>query len=288
MGKQIEHIMECLKSVSEQPLTDSLLPDQQDDSTLPYEVVEMPMMEVKTTWHDDHAVYQEKGDLCFFAGVGFDSLMLNDFKSIKAWSTRTGFLTKTLSSVTGYCVALVVKTLPNCALYGKHNVKVKLSTKDEETLWVDHRRGDMVQRVAADASSNPDGKQLLYSGTTGVLAAGTSPFYGGGLRLFPFARLTTNKMHLRLGRINPLTGFINIPKIFEGSYRDKSDKFGCIDFIGGDFEVEVTTEEHSDEKGFPFQHSGESIGHIDRFRLRVIPDPVRFVSFLKKRVVVDE
>eukprot|EP00521_Asterionellopsis_glacialis_P010541 CAMPEP_0195293536 /NCGR_PEP_ID=MMETSP0707-20130614/12685_1 /TAXON_ID=33640 /ORGANISM="Asterionellopsis glacialis, Strain CCMP134" /LENGTH=480 /DNA_ID=CAMNT_0040354275 /DNA_START=39 /DNA_END=1481 /DNA_ORIENTATION=+ len=286
--KQIEYIMECLKSVSQQSSDDSLRPGPKNDNTLPYEVIDMPMMEVKTTWHDDHAVHQEKGDLCFFAGVGFDSLMLNDFKSIKAWSMRTGFLTKTLSSVAGYCVALVVKTLPNCALYGKHNVRVQLSTKDEDTLWVDHRRGDMVQRVAAHASSNPDGKQVLYSGTTGILAAGTSPFYGGGLRLFPFARLTTDKMHLRLGRINPLTGFINIPKIFEGSYRDKSDTFGCIDFIGGDFEVEVATDEHNGRKGFPFQHSGESIGHIDRFRLRVINEPVRFVSFLKKRVDVDE
>jgi hypothetical protein len=51
--------------------------------------------------------------------------------------------------------------------------------------------------------------------------------------------MTVDKMHLRLGRIHPLVGFLNIPQIFAGSYRDKSDRFGCIDFIGGDFEVEV-------------------------------------------------
>jgi hypothetical protein len=121
----------------------------------------------------------------------------------------------------------------------------------------------------------------LYSGTTGILAAGTSPYYGGGLRLFPFARMTVDKMHLRLGRIHPLVGFLNIPQIFAGSYRDKSDRFGCIDFIGGDFEVEVLGQ--GKEKGFPFQHSGESVGHVERFRLRVVKEPVRFVSFMEKR-----
>jgi hypothetical protein len=121
----------------------------------------------------------------------------------------------------------------------------------------------------------------LYLGTTGILAAGTSPYYGGGLRLFPFARMTVDKMHLRLGRIHPLVGFLNIPQIFAGSYRDKSDKFGCIDFIGGDFQVQVLNQ--GNDKGFPFQHSGESVGHVERFRLQVMKKPVKFVSFMEKR-----
>jgi hypothetical protein len=143
---------------------------------------------------------------------------------------------------------------------------------------VDHQRGDFVHRVS---------EKELYSGTTGILAAGTSPYYGGGLRLFPFARMTTDKMHLRLGRIHPWVGFINIPQIFAGSYRDKSDRLGVIDFIGADFEIEVSSQQNTSdeesheedaEKGFPFQHSGESMGYVKRFRLRVVKEPVRFVE----------
>ena len=124
-----------------------------------------------------------------------------------------------------------------------------------------------------------DGENL-YSGTTGILAAGTSPYYGGNLRLFPFARMTLDKMHLRLGRIHPLEGFLKIPSIFEGSYRDKTDNFGCIDFCGTDFDVDIRS---ASKEGFPFQHSGESIGHAKHFRLRVVKEPVRFVNFMKKR-----
>jgi diacylglycerol kinase family enzyme len=253
--KQLRNVMERLKAVGEQhPNKD-------------YEIVEMPMIKVQMQDMDKNAE-----ELCFFAGIGFDSLMLNDFKRIKAWSKRTGFLTRMLSSVAGYCVALVIKTLPKATL-GKHNIYVKLTTRDNNTLWVDHRRGDMVRRVEDNE---------LYSGTTGILAAGTSPYYGGGLRLFPFARMTVDKMHLRLGRIHPLVGFLNIPQIFAGSYRDRSDRFGCIDFIGGDFEVQVLG--RGKEKGFPFQHSGESVGHVEQFRLQVVKEPVRFVSFMERRM----
>lgn len=256
----------------------------------PYDVVELPMMQVS---YPDSKVHQDT--LCFFAGVGFDSLMLQDFQSIKKWAIRTKILTKTLSSVAGYCVALVVKTLPKCVTRQEHNIQVKVTTRDPNTLWVDHRRGDVVQTVGpcSKENNNCEGvyQTLLYEGATGILAAGTSPFYGGGLRLFPFARLTKDKMHLRFGRIHPLRGFFNIPKIFAGSFRDKGhSSFGCLDYIGGDFDIRVTsttTDSTTKEeiKGFPVQHSGESVGYFERFRLRVIEAPVRFVTLMEKRVV---
>jgi hypothetical protein len=221
--------------------------------------------------------------------VGFDSLMLNDFKQIKAWSHRTGILTRMLSSVTGYCVALVVKTLPQTVTKSSHKVRVRLSTRrPQDTLWVDHRRGDFVQRIKKASTFNCDGglgqSTTLFEGETGILAAGTAPYYGGGLRLFPFARMTLDKMHLRLGRIHPVTGFLNIPSIFAGSYRDKSDRLGVLDFIGSEFDVQILPkDDNMDKTGFPFQHSGESIGFVDRFRLRVVEEPVRFLSLLKER-----
>jgi hypothetical protein len=224
--------------------------------------------------------------------------MLNDFKEIKAWSrNRSGLLHRWLSSVAGYCVALVLKTLPK-AIRGRHNIHVTVQTLDHNnnnnhhddddknnyeddsrsktdtttsnttTLWVDHRRGDFVRPLL------PTNRTVCFHGFTGILAAGTCPYYGGGLRLFPFARLHTDKMHLRLGRIHPMTGFFNIPGIFAGSYRDTSDEeFGVLDFLGTGFDVEI-------HDGFPLQHSGEAVGHVDHFRMHVIQEPVRFVDFL--------
>ena len=328
----------------------------QDNLADKYTIVEMPMMEVIHEEHENgntctassSKVKNNKGDLCFFAGSGFDSLMLHDFQQIKAWSrtskTLPTFIKDALSSVAGYCVALVTLTLPQTLRYGTHKIHVKVTTDDDETLWVDHRRGDFSELAVAKTNNNSTiiieetingnimrkkrQQHLLYSGSTGILAASTTPYYGGGLRLFPYARLIPNKLQLRLGRISPLVGFFNIPKIFEGSYREKSDSFGCLDFIGDEFDVEVsspvyeeylkrrkgkrswwkrirgvTTQEEeaaattngediveteTATSGFPFQHSGESMGIKERFRLRVVKQPVRFVSFLQPRVIVDE
>ena len=242
-------------------------------------IIEMPLMEVTHPTNSDEddgndttttardiedpspsgcMTPEMKGDLCFFAGAGFDSLMLHDFQQIKAWSKSTtlygpralpSFVKDALSSVAGYCVALVTKTLPQTLRYGTHKIHVEVTTKDEDTLWVDHRRGDFSelavstqQREQTKQQVNGDQKvdHLIYSGTTGIIAAATTPYYGGGLRLFPYARLIPDKLQLRLGRISPLVGFFNIPKIFEGSYREKGERsFGCLDFIGKEFEVEV-------------------------------------------------
>jgi len=258
--KKLRKVLESLKQVAATSTRHQLgtaLDDMEADT------VELPIMQVSSN---------NSSDLCFFAGVGFDSLMLNDYKDIKAWSKKTGFLPTLLSSVAGYCVALVVKTLPNSLLYKKHNIQVKVSTPNpESTLWVDHRRGDFVQKCHSET---------LFEGETGILAAATAPFYGGGMRLFPFARLTVDKMHLRLGRISPMTGFLNIPRIFAGSYRDKTDSMGVLDFVGSEFEVTI---KGTDGKGFPLQHSGESVGDVEQFQLKVMEEPVRFISFLKKR-----
>ena len=282
-----------------------------NNNPTPLSVVELPMMEISNT---------NFSEVCFFAGgtffkivlaivltlsvclnftnpqnhdhdstlcvlclsifknaAGFDSLMLNDFKEIKEWSERSGFLSGMLSSVVGYCVTLLVKTLPKTVLRSSHMVNVQVTANQiNNTYWVDHRRGDFVQ---------PCNSPILYSGTTGIIAGSTVPYYGGKLRLFPFARISSDKLHLRIGRIHPLVGFFNIPKIFAGTYRDFSKtRFGVLDFIGNDFTITVSPgNKDAATNGFPLQHSGESIGAVSNFRLRVIDAPVRFLNLLPDR-----
>ena len=209
--------------------------------------------------------------------AGFDSLMLNDFKTIKKWSERTGLFTGMLSSVVGYVVTLLIKTLPKTVFRSSHIVNVQVTTNQlNNTYWVDHRRGDFVQ---------PCTTPILYNGTTGIIAGSTVPYYGGKMRLFPFARISSDKLHLRVGRIHPLIGFINLFQIFSGTYRDFSRKrFGVLDFIGNDFTINVSSGgKDAVTNSFPLQHSGESMGPVSSFRLRVIDAPVRFLNLLPDR-----
>ena len=304
---KVKSVLEALSLVGERLQQDLASGKSREEAESRFNVAELPMIEVCRLDEEDEEDEEEetnsdsnaapsKGDLCFFAGVGFDSLMLDDFKSVKRWSLKTGFLPRILGSVVGYSVALVTLTLPKALTRGEHKIHVTLKTSDEETLWVDHRPGDYVKQVAkAEPGQAEDKPVTIFSGITGICCAGTSPYYGGGLRLFPFARLTLDNMHLRLGRINPLVGFVNIPRIFEGSYREPSERFGVIDFIGKDFQVDVKrtrrsnihtdTNERNGRRGFPFQHSGESQGNFERFRLRATNRKVRFVNFMEKRCI---
>ncbi|KAG7348826.1 diacylglycerol kinase catalytic domain containing protein [Nitzschia inconspicua] len=315
------------------------------------DVVELPLMQVRTVRSknsndDEDDEEEEENDsvhYTFFAGVGFDSLMLQDYKDIQEWTEQKSkqkqqqhrnnidnsktnskngggininiykFLKDTiLGGVSGYTIALFTKTLPQCLQRQAHLMQVQVTTQTPQTThWIDHRRGDLMRPVCYNTNTNQGGTVdnndnnhdtnnnnidssaspplLLYRGQAGIVAAGTAPFYGGGLRLFPFARMTPYGMHLRIGRIHPLRGTLNIPAIFAGSYRDKRpSEFGCLDFVGTDFSVQLL---HPSE-GYPVQHSGESVGTCTHLHLSMnkkdTPPPIQFVTLLPPRLIVEE
>jgi hypothetical protein len=346
-------------------LGDSLSNTATDESTtnnnnINMDIVKLPLL--KVTAHrsnDDDASSSSStstSHYCFFAGVGFDSMMLQDYQDLQEWARHNRFWKNKLTSVFGYCVTLVTKTLPKCvglirggrgdnvrAANNNNNnsnskkeedrppylVNIEVTTKrPESAVWIDHRRGDVVRRVTEgedarqeqqNQSNNNDNPPVtvLYRGIAGIVAASTTPFYGGNLRLFPFARMSLDKMQLRIGRIHPLTGVMNLPGIFRGSYRDlRSHAFGCLDFMATQFTVRIVDDEDDDEatnkdnnddnddteklvatksptnsktlgEGYPVQHSGESIGHCHTIDLEVLPEPIRFVTLLPPRLVYE-
>jgi len=263
---------------------------------IPVPLLKCPMIEVTRPMSANSS--EPNSELCFFAGSGFDSLMLNDFNVVKRWSKRRAKpISRFLGSVAGYTVALLTRTLPSCLIWSKHRLQCRITipkasacvnaSRSMSTYWMDPRRGDTATKVRPNnfqsnesifPTAIDDDRQLLFEGTTGIIAAGTTPYYGGGMKLFPFSRVQPHGMHLRLGRINPLVGFFNIPWIFRGSYRHYDMK--CLDFVGKDFEVELSAP-------YPFQHSGEADDDpIRRFRLVVAEEEVEFVDFLKPRLVL--
>ncbi|KAL3930085.1 MAG: hypothetical protein SGBAC_011919 [Bacillariaceae sp.] len=260
--------------------------EQQDAGDIWHEdvdIVDVPLMHVTTTAADKEGGLAVKQQVyCFFAGIGFDSLMLQDYKELQDWSSKSKFWKDKFVSVWGYTVALFTRTLPKCISHSSHLVSLEVKTK-EPALWVDHRRGDVVRNIRLHNNNDDDddeeesGGTLLYSGQAGIVAASTTPFYGGNLKLFPFARLSENGCQVRIGRIHPLMGVFNIPQIFSGAYRNS--EMGCLDFIGTQFSVDI----HDD--GHPVQHSGESMGLAQKVELEVLKEPVRFVTLLPPRLV---
>ena len=238
------------------------------------DIVDLPLLQITTS--SSKNLTEQKRMCCFFAGIGFDSLMLQDYEDLQTWSSKSKLWKDKFQSVWGYTVTLFTRTLPKCISHQSHQVNVELSTT-ASACWVDHRRGDVLRKIP----TNESGKIVLYKGQAGIVAAATTPFYGGNLKLFPFARLTENGCQVRIGRIHPLNGVLHIPQIFQGTYRNAN--MGCLDFIGTEFTLDIT----SPNQGYPVQHSGESIGPSQQVCFKVMEEPVRFVTLLPSRLVTE-
>ena len=305
------------------------------------DVVDLPMIRVRTTqaptdgqttngiMPNGKSEETQNDRYAFFAGVGYDSLLLQDYKDLQDWtatktkSRQRGLWQVVTTGVVGYTVAMVTKSLPKLLKLEDASRllrDVKITTNNPgSAYWIDHRRGDAMRPVVAtthdawdkeekENNDYHDESTLLYRGSAGIVATGTVPYYGGGLRLFPFARMTPCGMNLRVCReIHPLEGVSRIPSIFEGSFRDKStSKFQCLDFVGHQFTVEIyesckyndgmfSTSQETEE-GFPVQHSGESMGRCTRVEFTVsseeevdhscdsMPPQMRFVTLMPPRV----
>jgi len=232
-----------------------------DEATAGPREVSVPLMRV------------DSGELCFLAGCGFDAFLLNDYARLRERAPPV--LKSTVSSVFGYFVATATATLPQY-LRGKRNMRVRISA--ENASYVDPRRGDSAMRVVRAGPANSGERTVLYEGTATIVAAGSTPYYGGGMRLFPFARsvpagAAPGQMHLRVARMSPWRFVPNVLGIFRGSFRSPND---ALDFMGPNFTVELL-----DGAVYPFQHSGDtdSLARRDAFTLDVAGN-LRFVDLI--------
>merc|ERR1711924_520528 len=61
-----------------------------------------------------------------------------------------------------------------------------------------------------------------------IASVGTVPFYGGGIKMFPFAGQKPGYFQLRVSNIGLLRGLSNIRGVWRGTYRPPD---GAFDFL---------------------------------------------------------
>ena len=136
----------------------------------------------------------DQNELCFIAGQGFDAFLLDDYKR-QAKATQNTIIGPLMQSpVGGYFFAMALRTLP-AYLRRKRQMRVRVEALSK-CAYVDPRRGDAAIPVETG---------LLYEGSATPRAPGSTPFYGGGMRLFPFARSDKGGggCHLRIAVMSP-------------------------------------------------------------------------------------
>jgi diacylglycerol kinase family enzyme len=194
-----------------------------------------------------------------FAGLGVDGKLLNDYIWVKE-NLGKGFFKKMMTGSGGYFSAVAFKTVPHYLT---------------NSTWAEC---EVINGTASEAYRlGPDGSPVgepvapgavMFRGKLMMAGAATMPFYGYGLRMFPFANHRRGMMHVRLGQVSPTHVLANLPKLWEGRWFPE----GLQDFHAKDVTIRFA-------RPMPFQVGGDAAGYRDEVRLSVAPESVELVDF---------
>jgi diacylglycerol kinase family enzyme len=190
--------------------------------------------------------------LCPFAGIGADALILEDFNAVKR--SRLGFLDRGLA---GYLVALTTRSLWRLLFGARPHVTIR---NEGAPAWRIDPLGRPVGRVVCRG-------QVLYHGPAILAAASTIPHYGFGLRLFPQAGQLRGRFQLRVMNTGVIAPLLQLPELMRGDLaHERIYDFACT-------AVSIST-----RRPAPVQIGGDEAGRRRRTLIQL--DEVRAVSLV--------
>lgn len=195
-----------------------------------------------------------EGYLTPFAGLGADAQVLADYHATR--DALHGTLLQPFGrGLCGYGVAAVTRSLPGAFRRPMPLVRIY---NDGETAW-------RVTQAGVCYDQPIEKGQLIYEGKARIAALSTIPFYGFGMRLFPFADARSDRMNLRVSTLGSGQFVRHMSGIWNGTYENTAHLFDYLvdrvrieadhatDFqIGGDSRGVRTTLSASVSK-YPFE-----------------------------------
>ena len=194
-----------------------------------------------------------------FAGLGIDAAVLNDYNWLR--ERLAGTLLERLGlGAAGYGLAVALRSAPRVLLERRPSY-CEIVNAGRPAFRLD-ANGERIGPAIA-------GGELLYAGPCMLAAAGTVPYYGLGLRAFPFAARAPGMMHLRVAtRIGVPTLLLNVPRIWSGAFSHE----GLLDFHADRVSLRF-------DRPMPLQVGGDAEGWRDEIALGMAPSPVEIVDF---------
>jgi diacylglycerol kinase family enzyme len=194
-----------------------------------------------------------------FAGLGIDAALVNDYQWLKDRFGQTS-LRRACTGIGGYFLAGALRTAPRVAL------ERRASYCEVVNIGGPAHRLDGAGRRIGPAIRHGE---LLYAGPCMLAAAATMPFYGFGMKAFPFAGALPGAMQLRLvTEIGVPTVLWNLPRIWSGEFAHPS-------FL--DFHAERATVTF--ERPMPLQIGGDAEGWREQVTLGMTGDAVELLDF---------
>lgn len=199
-----------------------------------------------------------EGLLTPFCGLGADAVVLHDYQQVKEALAKTplrrfsaGALSYAISSTTRTLPSYILRRMPHCRIVNLGDDVYRLG-----------RQGRVVGR--------PVGKgETVYEGPARLVGVSTIPYYGFGLRMFPYAEERTDRMSLRLTSIGPVEFVRNARAIWKGEYENPSSVFDCL--------VQHVRVEM--DPSTSLQVGGDVMGERRMIEVKLSDKPIRLVDF---------
>ncbi|MBI2566321.1 MAG: hypothetical protein HYV63_04730 [Candidatus Schekmanbacteria bacterium] len=192
-----------------------------------------------------------------FVGIGWDGAILNDYISLRE-RYQDGPLRPLLTGLSGYLLASLLVTAPR-----------EWRLRHDPT-WVSViNTGGPAHQVGAGGrivrSFAPG--ETLYEGPMQIAAASTTPYYGYGFRLFPYATSLTDRFHLRLYSGGVPHALVNLRSVWNGTFASPA----LTDFLVDRVHVVAS-------RPMPFQMAGDAAGSQQQMELSLAPDPLQLFA----------
>ncbi len=191
-----------------------------------------------------------------FCGFGLDAQILDDFgatvKTLQRWKVADTLKSAGLR----YFLAVSGRSLPR--FLASSRTEVVAINRGVPAIRVDADGRQMGQPIPAG--------RVLWRGAATLASAGTIPFYGLGLRIFPHADREPGRFQLRLSDAGAAEVLAHLPAIWKGRYSSPRIHDYLVD------QVEIVL-----ARPTPFQANGDLLGDRERVTLKLWDRPIPVV-----------
>jgi diacylglycerol kinase family enzyme len=194
-----------------------------------------------------------------FAGVGMDAAIMNDYNWVRDQLGDTP-LRRLGQGVPGYGLALALRSVPRL-LTERRPAYCEVVNVGRQAWRLDPT-GRRIGRPIGHG-------ELLYAGPCMLTAASTVPYYGLGLRVFPFAQKAPGMMQVRIATsIHLHTLLLNLGSIWSGEFTHP----GLLDFHADRVSLRF-------DRPMPLQIGGDAEGWREDVTFGMAANPVEIVDF---------
>ncbi len=194
-----------------------------------------------------------------FAGVGIDAAVLNDYNWLRGQLVDTP-LRRLGEGVPGYGLAVALRSVPR--FLAERRATYCEVVNVGRPAWRLDPAGRRIGRPIGHG-------ELLHAGPCMLAAASTVPYYGLGLRVFPFAERAPGMMQVRIASSLPLhTILLNLGNIWSGEFSHP----GLMDFYADRVALRF-------DRPMPLQVGGDAEGWRDEVTFGMAANPVEVVDF---------